>query len=161
VTPHWRTETVLLLCAGMREAGDYSAAPVLADALVEAGYDDADVLASLRRHAPPRPEIEREVAILYSDETAAAVRRIAEFAGFLGYGGSPGNHGEMTYDMLMTAATAYVDTGDDGLDDGSMNWSNASMDRDTMAAFWADWALVVGRAPPPSYTTGEFLSCEC
>ncbi|AMV27216.1 hypothetical protein VT84_22635 [Gemmata sp. SH-PL17] len=42
--PEWRTDTVVLLSRGMYESRDFSAMPILADALQEAGCDNEDVL---------------------------------------------------------------------------------------------------------------------
>lgn len=44
----WRSETVLQLARHARLTGDFSALPILADALEEAGCDSADVLNHLR-----------------------------------------------------------------------------------------------------------------
>ena len=43
-SPEWRTSTVLALAAQMYESRDFSAMPILADALQDAGCDNADVL---------------------------------------------------------------------------------------------------------------------
>ena len=50
----WRSETVLQLAHHAQSTGDFSALPILADALEEAGCDSADLLDHLRggdRHA--------------------------------------------------------------------------------------------------------------
>jgi hypothetical protein len=47
--PEWITETVRLLAKGMYESGDFSATPILADALQDAGCDNADILDHCRR----------------------------------------------------------------------------------------------------------------
>lgn len=46
--PDWRTTTVVALARGMAESGDYSALPILADALQDAGCDNDDVLRHCR-----------------------------------------------------------------------------------------------------------------
>ena len=69
----WRTSTVGELCQGMREAQDYSACPILADALQDADYSDAAVLAQLRASDAPQWERERAVARVYSAESSEAV----------------------------------------------------------------------------------------
>jgi hypothetical protein len=43
-SPAWRTETALSLARRMYEARDFSAMPLLADALQDAGCDNADIL---------------------------------------------------------------------------------------------------------------------
>jgi hypothetical protein len=50
--PRWRTRTATDLARSMSESRDFGAMPVLADALEEAGCDDADVLAHCRGDAP-------------------------------------------------------------------------------------------------------------
>lgn len=48
IDPRWRTETVLGLAAAVRESGDLTRLPILADALEDAGCDSAFVLDHLR-----------------------------------------------------------------------------------------------------------------
>lgn len=161
MTTPWRTRTVLQLCEAMREARDYSAAPILADALQDADYPHAHELAALRSGDAPAWALEMLVAGVYTDEGRAAVQRVADLAVNLGPGGYPGDLPALSYQDLMRAAHAYVTTGDDGLGDGSMNWSNEMMDCERQ--FWADFTLITGR---PGKDLGEhgwsdFLSCSC
>jgi hypothetical protein len=46
--PHWLTSTVVDLARTMYEARDFAAMPILADALQDAGCEDADILAHCR-----------------------------------------------------------------------------------------------------------------
>jgi hypothetical protein len=46
--PHWRTSTVLALARQMDESGDFSIAPIFADALQDAGCEDETVLQCCR-----------------------------------------------------------------------------------------------------------------
>jgi hypothetical protein len=50
--PLWRTSTAVGLARTMFESRDFAAMPVLADALEEAGCDNADVLAHCRGPGP-------------------------------------------------------------------------------------------------------------
>jgi hypothetical protein len=50
--PAWRTEAAIGLAGRMYESRDFSAMPILADALEEAGCDVADVLAHCRGPGP-------------------------------------------------------------------------------------------------------------
>ena len=50
--PSWRTEAVVGLARGMYEARDFAPMPILADALEDAGCDNADVLAHCRGPGP-------------------------------------------------------------------------------------------------------------
>ena len=44
LAPEWRTETVIALSAQMFESRDFSAMPILADALQDAGYENDEIL---------------------------------------------------------------------------------------------------------------------
>ena len=48
-SPHWRTDTVLALARQMYESRDFTAMPILADALQDAGCEDATILDHCRR----------------------------------------------------------------------------------------------------------------
>jgi hypothetical protein len=50
--PRWRTSSAVGLARSMYEPRDFAAMPVLADALEEAGCDDADVLTHCRGDSP-------------------------------------------------------------------------------------------------------------
>ena len=52
-SPSWRTSTVLALAAQMYESRDFSAMPILADALQDAGCDNEDVLSHCRDAGAP------------------------------------------------------------------------------------------------------------
>ena len=52
VDPRWLTSPVLILAQQMYDARDFAPLPILADALEEAGCDDADVLAHCRGSGP-------------------------------------------------------------------------------------------------------------
>jgi hypothetical protein len=51
-SPSWRTDTVITLARAMHESHDYSAMPILADALEDAGCTSADVLEHCRGPGP-------------------------------------------------------------------------------------------------------------
>jgi hypothetical protein len=51
-SPEWRTDTAVSLARQMYEARDFSAMPILADALQDAGCDSADILDHCRRPVP-------------------------------------------------------------------------------------------------------------
>jgi hypothetical protein len=46
--PTWRTSTAVAIARGMYESRDFSAMPILADALEDAGCDNADILTHCR-----------------------------------------------------------------------------------------------------------------
>ncbi|MDY3553014.1 hypothetical protein R5W24_002104 [Gemmata sp. JC717] len=51
-SPAWRTFTVVALASGMYDSRDFTAMPILADALQDAGCDSADILAHCRGEGP-------------------------------------------------------------------------------------------------------------
>ncbi|MBX9583841.1 MAG: hypothetical protein K2X87_26365 [Gemmataceae bacterium] len=51
-SPDWRTSTAVALARGMYDARDFAPAPVLADALEDAGCADPDVIGHLRASGP-------------------------------------------------------------------------------------------------------------
>jgi hypothetical protein len=51
-SPAWQTSTAVALARGMYETRDFAAMPILADALEDAGCDNADVLAHCRGDGP-------------------------------------------------------------------------------------------------------------
>ncbi|MBP3955026.1 hypothetical protein J8F10_06990 [Gemmata sp. G18] len=51
-SPEWRTSTAVGLASQMYESRDFSAMPILADALQDAGCDRADVLDHCRGPGP-------------------------------------------------------------------------------------------------------------
>ncbi|WP_246523278.1 hypothetical protein [Gemmata palustris] len=51
-SPSWRTSTVVALASQMYESRDFSAMPILADALQDAGCDSADILDHCRGPGP-------------------------------------------------------------------------------------------------------------
>jgi hypothetical protein len=51
-SPEWRTDTAILLARGMYESRDFSAMPILADALQDTGCDHAEILSHCRGPGP-------------------------------------------------------------------------------------------------------------
>jgi hypothetical protein len=52
INPGWRTTTAFQLAQGMYDSRDFSAMPILADALQDAGCDIADILDHCRGPGP-------------------------------------------------------------------------------------------------------------
>jgi hypothetical protein len=50
--PRWRTETAVAVAAGIDRDGAFDRLPILADALEDAGCDDADLLSNCRGPGP-------------------------------------------------------------------------------------------------------------
>lgn len=79
INPAWRTADVVALCTGMRNERNYEALPILADALQDADCAAAELLDKLRDSTLELWEREMLVALVLSDETAAAVGWLREF----------------------------------------------------------------------------------
>ena len=162
---HWRTPTIVDICAAIRQEGSYDMLPILSDALQESGFDDEQVIAKLR--SPLNTiDAQRLLAILYSDETAEAVRKIEEMAEELG-----DSHGDdyyrsqmMDYRFLMEVAETYLATfsvsvyggdGDRFVQQGSERWR----DEFNAAKFWPLYEKVTGVTPPEQ--AGGIFCCTC
>lgn len=159
----WRTKNVVAICQAMRETDDYSACPVLADALDDAGCDDVDLLSSLRSFRDTC-RLQRLVAIVYSKETEEAVRQIEKFAESLGCrafseeGDDYGERVPVTYERLMRVGDRWTNSssqwidytterGSDDLRDGGM------YDFDKL---WSAYRAITGRQG-----SGNPFSCTC
>lgn len=64
IEPAWRTETVLGVAANIRDTKDFTPLPILADALQDAGCEDAAILNHCRSDGNHDPECWVVVAIL-------------------------------------------------------------------------------------------------
>lgn len=149
----WRTSTVMRLCESMRETNNYDAAPVLADALEEAGFPDHEILEQMRtsvdRWERKHTVRQKLVAIVYSNESAEAVADIENFAYFL----------DQTYSRLMQAAWNWVSSGDYTRDD-TESYKEATQKQ--WKKFWDNWELVTGqKARNGKYDRGSFFTCSC
>jgi hypothetical protein len=152
----WRTSTVVQLCQAIREGRDYSALPILADALQDAEYPDEQVLEQLRS-GPREIDAQRLVALIYSDKTAESVAWIEAFASQLG---PPERYGELlapalTYATLMEAANLFVKDG----------WHTEMGTNETykdlyeqFPVFWTHYEIVTGVTPR---SASSFFACSC
>lgn len=77
---NWLTSTVFALCNGMRTRDDYSELPLLADALEEAGCDDAKLLDDFR-HVGRLSHVmaQRQVCLILGGEYAESVAWLEQF----------------------------------------------------------------------------------
>lgn len=160
----WRTRLVTDLCQGMREANDYSAAPFLADALQEAGYPEEDVPNGLRAQTDAY-ELGRLVALVYSDETAEAVRVVEDLAEKMGSrafcqeGDGYGQVVPVTYARLMRVGERFtviedgwggnktVENGDEDL----RSWGDYEF-----TDFWKAYQVLTG-----THAEGNPFCCTC
>lgn len=171
IKSEWRTTDVMLLCQGMRETQDYSALPILADALEEAGCDDNSFLEGLRSSQEP-VVAQRLVCIIYSEETAKAVRWLEQWVRDTNYHSYsvdeddneiPGTRRESdtdphTYETIVQEVTNAIDTGETlcfGTDDAV----EVLYDEHKRQEFLSKWALIVNRLPPE--TENFHFRCAC
>lgn len=141
MNPQWRTPTVVQLCAAARASGDYGAvAPLLADALQDAGCDQTADLDRLRAPDLEPWEARRLVALIYDEETAAAVRRLEAMVLRMN-DDVDDDAGEMTYARLVGAAAAFAETGDDGLEP-TPHWTDVVIEEND--DFWEYYAQATG-----------------
>lgn len=158
----WRTQSVVDLCGAMRQERDYSALPMLADALQEAGYEDEGTLTRMRAN-PGEIEAQRLVALVYSPESAAAVAKIERIAAALGDGailelGDDYNQiREMNYGTLIEGANRWIDQEEWTTQHGDETWRS---DFPAYAAeFWKCFEIITGRKPEDD--TPSFFACSC
>lgn len=150
----WRTATVVALCENYRQTRELGVLPILADALEEAGYADTGQLAAMRGR-PREIEAERIVAIIYSNETAAAVADIEYIARELGprafveEGDGYGDRCPVTYERLMSIGYRWVEDDPEGW--GGYTTEHGSEDlRDGgfaqyLESFWAAFRAITGK----------------
>ena len=160
--PEWRTSTVVQLCQSMRETQDYSALPILADALEDAGCDDEKMLGELRGRLD-EIESQRQTAIIYSDESAEAVKVIENFCDEIGGRGYEVDDGyaceeSMGYADMMKAASRWANDGE--YVHLGTNESYKGMNFD---AFWDSYELITGKPTQFDEWAGRhgFFSCGC
>jgi hypothetical protein len=104
----WRTSAVVAICRRIRETGDYSALPILADALQDAGCEEDEVLGPLRSELK-LTAAQRLVCLVHGGEPAAAVQWLEDIATkFLR---DFPNEELCSYEELMEAADKCVATG--------------------------------------------------
>lgn len=157
MSPQWRTPTVRALCRRMLDARTFGALPILADALEEAGCEDAELLAQCRSPELKPVLAERAVNLAYSDETAAAVRWLEKFARDIGYEEDPPTY---TYEHV-------VEIGRQGAEDGSMHfWSDDGADffrggPENTREFFRNWSLVTGVDVPEEDQEQISVGCAC
>ncbi len=165
IKPEWRTSTVVAICQAMRETGDYSGCPILADALQEADCYDELLLMALRSSDFHGADAERAVACVFSDECRGAVQKIEEIADALGHnygygeetdGGGPVD--VMDYGFLMQAAQTWLRHEDYTTQVGSEEWR--SYFPSYADAFWEAYQIVTGKVVPGT-KQHSFFACSC
>ena len=154
----WRTTPVVALCRLMLDERKFDALPILADALEDAGCADDELLGRCRGPALKPVLAERLVNLVYSEETAAAVRWLERFARDVGY----------EYDEPETYSyEQVVEIGRRGLSSGHMHfWSDAGAEffrdgGDNLREFFRNWSIVTGITVPDETRDGITVGCAC
>lgn len=151
---NFRTTASVDLCRTMRESQDFSALPVLADALEEAGYDDPAVLMSMRRPGVSRAEGCLLVGRVESPDTAAAADAVDRIAGMA-------RDAHESADSILRTALHHLDNEYDHdayVCFGDTNYPEP--DSEEWEEFWAAVRLLTGAAVPPGYGASFFI-CAC
>ena len=154
VKPEWRTGTVTGLCNAMRQTQDFSALPILADALQDAGCDDDELLAELRGPTPPYFRAARLVAFVLTDAAAESARWLEEVAEQF-----PESYDGQTidYGTLVAAAKDRIETGEYLTEHGSQGWQDVLFGREK--EFWRHYQTITGAHVPDD--EASFFSCSC
>lgn len=147
--PEWRTQAVVAMCRQMLDTGVFDVLPILADALEDAGCDDATLLAECRDDRDPkyvsRTLQRRLVNLVYSEETAAAVRWLEEFAGTVEQ-----DYGEGDYEYHNYAS--IIEVGREAVAQGSYCFSTTAapdhFQGSAKTEFFRNWALATGNPVP-------------
>lgn len=178
-TPEWRTTAVVELCQAMRESAEYSALPILADELEEAGCTDTNVLNAFREPLPDwssgrdRAGILRYLALIYSRETADAVAvidKIAEIPNRIGT--EPDSLAyEWDEDNIPIATGEPVEV--DGVEMISRSFDFIENDRYwnegplweglnlPWGKYWEAFKVVTGVEPTDEFKDYGFFTCSC
>jgi hypothetical protein len=169
---NWRTTTVMQLCQGMRETGDYFTLPILADALQDAGCTDEEMLRELRKPPQDCQAAQRLIALIYSEETAAAVRTVERLAAEMGprafceEGDAYGEECSVDYGRLMRVGDRWTEKSgeDDGgwdgwggtVEHGSEGLRDGDLSSEWFGTFWQAYQTLTGR-----HGAGNPFGCTC
>lgn len=168
MSPEWRTSTVVALCRRMLDSREFDVLPILADALEDAGCQDSELLATFRDDNLIPILAERAVNLVYSDETAAAVRWLEQFVRKINYHEKYDDEtGEPIGDGDPHDYEYVLQMGKQGLEEGAMHFASddgADFFRESEAnrrEFFRNWSLVTGVAVPEEAREGITFSCAC
>lgn len=141
----YRTSTVIALCETMRADNDYSAMPILADALEDAGYQNGSFLAASRDPALNFFEAQRAVALILDPFQAPAAASSAD---------AMCEELCLSYAQLMEATKKYIET-EEELRVGHGFWPTDQQ----VAGFWGAWEVLTGGKWPNH--DDDFFYCSC
>ena len=160
MNPQWRTETVVALCRRMLDLRDFSAMPILADALQDAGCADEELLAQCQSPQLERVAAERVANLLFSEETSAAV----EWLDSIGRHIVLYSHREE--DAPGGGYAKAIQAGHEAITSGSIyfDMSGSNMfadDEESTREFFGNWSRVTGIAVPDEIRKTLYVGCAC
>lgn len=169
MSPEWRTSVVVALCRRMLDAREFDVLPILADALEDAGCTDGELLARCRGSGLEPVQAERVVNLVYSDETAAAVRWLEQFVRNINYRDYKDEHDEVGTESDTDPHTYEyaIQVGYNGVDEGNMFFATdegADFFRDSddnRREFFRNWSLVTGVPVPEEIRERITVRCAC
>jgi hypothetical protein len=160
----WRTSQVLALCRGMREEQNFALLPILADALEDAGCDDANLLIRLR---DPRAFGDYAASVLavaevllHREEYAHAVDRLGALSAEIGgpqrgYDNPPGE--QLGVGGMINAGHEYLKTGECVRMGCNEHYSDFLWEE----TFWQNYQTLTGAVIPEGTERDGFFSCAC
>jgi hypothetical protein len=169
MTPELRTSTVLALCRRMLDSREFDALPILADALEDAGCVDQELLTLCKKPDLKPVQAERVVNLVYSEETATAVRWLEQFVRDINYRdykdeddevGTESDTDPHTYEDVIATGFMGVEEGEMhfGSDDGAYFFRSSAENR---REFFRNWSLVTGVPVPEEDQDDIQFSCAC
>jgi hypothetical protein len=140
----------------MLDSREFDAMPILADALEDAGCVDEELLTLCKKPDLKPVQAERVVNLVYSEETAAAVRWLEQFVRDINYRDYKDEDDEVgtESDTDPHSYEEIIETGRQGLDEGAMHFGSDDgadffrRSAENRREFFRNWSLVTGEEAP-------------
>jgi hypothetical protein len=153
----------------MLDTREFDALPILSDALLDAGCTDDDLLTRCQDPDLKPVLAERVVNLVYSDETAAAVRWLEQFVRDINYRDYKDEDDEVSTESDTNPHTYeyIIQAGHQGVEEGGMYFgSDAGADffrdsADNRREFFRNWSLVTGVLVPEEVQEDIGFRCAC
>lgn len=159
--PYWRTDTVIKLCQQMRQDDDYTALPALADALDEADYPNVPSgrvrTEDLRAPDVSKHQARRMVALLFSPETAVAVRAMEAMVDRMNGAIYGPDQNAISFDFMLEAGDKWRLRGEYTVEEGTITWSQALWGMGE--EYWAAYEAITGQTVEEHYDAP--FTCHC
>jgi hypothetical protein len=163
---NWRTDTVTQLANSMRQADDYSALPILADALQDADYPSEENLLQFRDPALPKWKAQVMVIdLLELHRARASVKWLEEFAReisrdrYIDEDELVDHQDHVTYEKLMEIGDSFAAGGNDS---GYLPYDTPDCVWEKREEFWRHYETVTGKEVPGTVDKDRRLFyCAC